>query len=60
MECGHNIDKLMVIVDEQHMHMLDKIMHQKMGSSGGIILTESQAVKLCFNAIQGFIPSGPT
>jgi lipopolysaccharide/colanic/teichoic acid biosynthesis glycosyltransferase len=54
---GHNIDKLMVIVDEQHMHMLDKIMHQKKwGVQVVYILTESPAVKAMFQCHSRIYP----
>ncbi len=46
---GHNIDKLMVIVDEQHLSMLDKIMHQKKwGVQVVYILTNSPSVRVLF------------
>jgi lipopolysaccharide/colanic/teichoic acid biosynthesis glycosyltransferase len=46
---GQNIVKLMVIVDEQHLGMLDKIMHQrKWGVQVVYILTDSPSVKALF------------
>jgi lipopolysaccharide/colanic/teichoic acid biosynthesis glycosyltransferase len=54
---GHNINKLMVIVDEKHMHMLDKLMHQKKwGVQVIYILTDSPAVKALFQCHSRIYP----